>query len=161
MTAALVRDLAVGALAGYAGSRAMDRATTWYWNRMSDASRTREHDANPDGTPLVVGRRVAGLLGRGDGTAAAYTAAGQVHRALGMSYGIAASGLVRRGLPPVAAGIATGSAAFVLVDELAMSTLLPPPWAYPLDSHLRGLVGHLTLGVTAGLVLTAARALGR
>jgi hypothetical protein len=161
MSAALVRDVGVGALAGYAGSRAMDRATTWYWERMSASSKQRERAANPDGTPLVVGRTVAGLIGRGDGTDAAYRTAGQLHRALGVTYGVKAALLARWGVPPTAAGLLTAAAAFVVVDEALMSTMLPNPTAYPKESHLRGVVGHLTLGATVGVVLSAERRLRR
>jgi hypothetical protein len=38
-----------------------------------------------------------------------------------------------------------------------MSVLTAPPSAYPKESHLRGVVGHATLGVTIGAVLSVAR----
>jgi hypothetical protein len=152
--AALAQDLAVGAVAGYAGSRAMDRATTWYWDRMDEQAKQRERAANPDGTPLVVGRVGARLLGRGDEDGAAYRTAAQVHRGLGIAYGVAAALLARRGTPPLGAGLLAGAGAFALVDEGVLSTVLPPPTAYPPESHARGLLGHLVLGATAGAVLT-------
>jgi hypothetical protein len=161
MGGSLARDLAVGALAGHLGSQAMDRATTWYWNRMSETAKAREHDANPDGTPLVVGRRVAAALGRDATDETAARVAAHAHRALGVTYGVKSALLTRWGMPPMAAGVLNAAAAFVVVDELAMSVLLPAPDAYPVESHVRGAVGHLTLGVTVGLVLTAAERLRR
>lgn len=153
--------VAVGLAAGYLGSRAMDRATTWYWGRMSEQARGHEADANPDGTPLTVGRAVAVRLGRGDAAQTAYATAAQLHRGLGLLYGVVAQQLVRSGVPPLAAGLLTGAAAFVLVDEALMSTVLPPPSAYPLESHVRGVVGHLTLGATVGLLLTGVNGAAR
>lgn len=161
MGTALARDIAVGALAGYAGSLAMDRATTWYWDRMSEQAKQLERDANPDGTPLSVGRTFAPLLGRGDSEADAYRTAGQLHRALGITYGIKAAILSRWGMSPMAAGLLSGAGAFVVVDEGVMSVLTAPPSAYPKESHLRGVVGHLTLGATVGAVLSAARRVSR
>jgi hypothetical protein len=49
---------------------------------------------------------------------------------------------------------------FLLVDELANSLFFtPPPQAYPPESHLRGLVGHLTFGAATGVLLSVARRL--
>ena len=159
MHAALATDLAVGAAAGYVGSRTMDRVTGWYWDRTGEAARRSEHDANPEGTPLVVGRAAARLLGRGEGEDAAYRTAAQVHRGLGVGYGFVAALLARRGTPPMTAGLLAGAGAFVLVDEAALSLVLPTPTRYPLHSHLRGVAGHLALGATAGLLLTAVQRL--
>lgn len=151
-------DLVVGAAAGYVGSRVMDLATTAVYERTSAEARAREVVANPDGTPLVLGRALARATGQ-EGDRAAYALAGRAHRGLGMTYGAVAALLAARGVPPLTAGIATGAAAFALVDELALSAVLPPPSAYPLASHVRGVVGHLVLGATVGLLLTAARRL--
>jgi len=73
-----------------------------------------------------------------------------VHRTLGACYGMAASSLVRRGVPPVVAGLAVGTAALVVVDE---GTGLPQFRDYPLESHLRGVVGHETFGLAARVLL--------
>ncbi len=160
MSSSWAWDAAAGLAAGYVGSRAMDRATAWYWGRMSQQARTREGEANPEGTLLTVGRAVAVRLGRSDDAAAAQATAAQLHRGLGLAYGVVAARLVRSGIPPLAAGVVTGAAAFALVDEAVMSTLLPPPWAYPVESHVRGAVGHLTLGAVVGILLTVCRRVG-
>ena len=56
----------------------------------------------------------------------------------------------------------TGATAFLLVDEgLTSTAFTPPPRAYPVESHLRGVVGHITFGVAAGAMLVIARWLGR
>ena len=84
-----------------------------------------------------------------------------LHRSLGVAYGVAAAALVRAGVRPFLAEIVTGATAFVLVDEgLSSAAFTPPPGAYPVESHLRGVVGHLTFGVAAGVMLAVARRLG-
>jgi hypothetical protein len=84
-----------------------------------------------------------------------------MHQSLGQGYGVVAAALTRRGVPPLAAGVASGAAGFVLIDELANGLFFtPPPQAYPVESHLRGLVGHLTFGATTGALLALARRLG-
>jgi hypothetical protein len=51
-------------------------------------------------------------------------------------------------------------AGFLLVDEAANSLFFtPPPQAYPVESHLRGVVGHLVFGATLGALLALARRL--
>jgi hypothetical protein len=157
-----VRDLAIGAAIGYCSSRAMDQATSWYLERQSEVSRRREEEFARGGTPELVGKKLARLAGRDDVTDEAAIKIGSVvHRSLGMTFGIAAAALARKGLTPLAAGVATGAAAFVVVDEAFLSAFFtPPPWAYPFESHLRGVVGHLGYGVAAGAMLSAARWLG-
>ena len=84
-----------------------------------------------------------------------------VHRSLGVVYGMAAAALVRAGAIPFQAGIVTGATAFLLVDEGVSSVAFtPPPRAYPVESHLRGVVGHLTYGVATGAMLAITRRLG-
>jgi hypothetical protein len=80
---------------------------------------------------------------------------------LGVTYATVATALTRAGVPPMRAGIATGATAFVLVDEGFMSAFVtPPPWAYHVESHIRGVVGHLALGGAVGAMLAVARRLG-
>jgi hypothetical protein len=140
----------------------MDQATSWYLERQSEVSRRREEEIARGGTPELIGKKLARLVGRDDVTdEAAFKIASVVHRSLGMTYGMAAAALTRKGVMPLAAGVATGAAAFVVVDEAFLSAFFtPPPWAYPFESHLRGVVGHLGYGVAAGALLSAARWLG-
>ena len=154
-------DLAFGAAIGYCASRVMDRATTWYRERQGEASRRREDEVAPGGGLVLAGRVLAGVAGRAVTDEEAARIGLVVHRSLGVSYGIAAAALVRRGIGPLRAGLIAGTAAFLLVDEGVNSAFFtPPPRAYPVESHLRGIVGHLTYGVVAGALLAAVRWLG-
>jgi hypothetical protein len=155
-----IRVLLVGAAAGYLAGRVMDQATTWFYERQSDASKRREQELLPEGAPLASARKLAGLIGAEptDGQAGAIAKA--MHQSLGQGYGVVAAALTRRGVPPLAAGVASGAAGFVLVDELANGLFFtPPPQAYPVESHLRGVVGHLTLGAAMGVLLAVAKRL--
>jgi hypothetical protein len=139
----------------------MDQATTWFYTRQSDASKEREGELLPEGAPVASARKLAGLIGAEPTDEQAGTIAATLHQGLGQLYGVAAAALTRRGVPPVRAGLASGAAGFLLVDELANSLFFtPPPQAYPVESHLRGLVGHLTFGATTGALLALARRLG-
>jgi hypothetical protein len=156
-----IRVLFVGAAAGYLAGQLMDQATTWFYERQSDASKQREGELLPEGAPLASARKLAGLIGAEPTDEQAGTIAATLHQGLGQLYGVVAAALTRRGVPPVRAGLASGAAGFLLVDELANGLFFtPPPQAYPVESHLRGLVGHLTFGATTGALLALARRLG-
>ena len=157
----VMRDLGVGAGIGYGASMAMDQATGWYFERQSEASRRREEAVAPGGAPVLVGKKLAGLAGRKVSDEQAARIGLVVHRFLGMAYGAAAAELARKGVAPLMAGLATGAVAFVAVDEAFLSAFFtPPPQDYPIESHVRGVVGHLALGAAAGMMLSGARRLG-
>jgi hypothetical protein len=153
-----IRVLFVGAAAGYLAGQVMDQATTWFYGRQSDASKQREDELLPGGAPLATARKLAGVIGAEPTDDQAGRIALALHQSLGQLYGVVAAALTRRGVAPLAAGVATGAGGFLVVDELANGLFFtPPPQAYPVESHLRGVVGHLTFGVTTGLLLALAR----
>ena len=156
----VIRVLLVGAAAGYLAGQVMDKATTWFYERQSDASKQREGELLPEGAPMATARKLAGLVGAEPTDEQAATIASGLHQSLGQLYGVVAAALARNGVPPVAAGLATGAGGFMLVDELANGLFFtPPPQAYPVESHLRGAVGHLTFGAATGVLLALARRL--
>jgi hypothetical protein len=155
-----IRVLVVGATAGLVAGEVMDKATTWYYGRQSDASKEREQELLPEGAPLAAARKLAGLIGAEPTDDQAGQLALAMHRGLGQGYGVVAAALARRGMAPVTAGVASGVGGFLVVDELANSLFFtPPPQAYPIESHLRGVVGHLTFGAVTGVLLALARRL--
>lgn len=82
------------------------------------------------------------------------------HRAYGMACGVLAALIVGAGMRPMRAGILTGDAAFVLVDEAPNAVQLEPsPFDFPIEAHIRGVIGHATLGVALGTALTIAKPL--
>ncbi|HYO35474.1 MAG TPA: hypothetical protein VER97_05330 [Geodermatophilus sp.] len=143
-------SLWTGALAGYAASRTMDAVTGWFHERQSETSREREQEIAPGGMLVALGRQLGRASGRDVDEATAGRIGLAVHRTFGVTYGVLAAALVRRGLHPLAAGPLVGAGAFLLVDE---GTSLPTMTVYPLVSHLRGVVGHATVGVVIGLLL--------
>jgi uncharacterized membrane protein YagU involved in acid resistance len=84
-----------------------------------------------------------------------------LHYAYGAAWG-AAWALARHRFERLGllAGLAFGAALWAISDEALVPLLrfTPPPWRYPLSSHLRGLVGHLVYGTaTDGGIRLAAR----
>lgn len=139
-----------GALVGYAASRTMDAATAEFHRRQDDDSRAREEEIAPGGTLVQLGRQLGSAAGRDLDDGAAGRVGLAVHRTFGVTYGVLAAALVRRGVSPLAAGLAVGTGAFLLVDE---GTSLPTLTAYPPVSHARGIAGHGTFGLVAGVLL--------
>ncbi len=141
----------MGGLVGYVASRTMDQATTWFYERQSDASKTREEELAPGGSLVQLGKQLGQAAGRELGDEEAGRVGLAVHRTLGVAYGMAASALIGRGTRPLTAGLVVGTAAFVLVDE---GTAISQFTDYPVASHMRGVVGHAALGLTAGVLLS-------
>lgn len=141
----------VGALVGYVASRTMDQATTWFHAQQSDQSKRREEEIAPGGTLVQLGKQVGGALGRELGDDEAGQVGLALHRSLGAGYGVIAAVLARSGVRPLTAGLAVGAAAFILVDE---GTALSQFAEYPVESHLRGVVGHGAWGLVAGALLS-------
>ena len=141
----------VGALVGYTASRTMDAATTLFYARQTDASKRREEELAPGGTLVQFGKQVGAALGRDLSDAQAARVGLTAHRTFGVTYGIIANALARRGRRPMHAGLAVGSAAWLVVDE---GTALPTFTSYPVESHLRGVVGHGAFGLAAGALLS-------
>jgi uncharacterized membrane protein YagU involved in acid resistance len=56
---------------------------------------------------------------------------------------------------PLGAGILTGLGIWLVVDEGANPVMgfTPPAPAYPRETHIRGLLGHLAYGGTLGALL--------
>jgi hypothetical protein len=144
----------VGALAGYAASRIMDQATAFFYAIQTERSKKREEELAPGGTLVQLGKQLGAAAGRELADEQAGRVGLAVHRTFGVGYGMAAAALAGRGMPPMKAGLTVGAAAWVLVDE---GTALPTFTDYPVESHLRGVVGHGTLGLALGALLTLVR----
>ena len=129
----------------------MDRATTLFYGVQTQASKDREEELAPGGTLVQFGKQLGEAFGRELDDAQGGRVGLAAHRTLGTLYGVAAAALVRRGMAPLKAGLVVGTAAWVIVDE---GTALPTFTDYPVESHLRGVVGHGTWGLAAGLLLS-------
>jgi hypothetical protein len=144
-------NLVVGALVGYVASRAMDQATTWFYAQQSDESKRREEEIAPGGTLVQFGKQVGEALGKELDDDEAGRVGLLFHRTMGSTYGMVVAALVRRGMRPMTAGLTVGTGAFVLIDE---GTALSDFAAYPVESHLRGVVGHAAFGLVAGALMS-------
>jgi hypothetical protein len=151
-TRSLIADATRGAIAGGVATWFMDLVTTALYEAQSDETNARERAAQARGKGSVENmlerfESVTGIAVPDDLRPAALQA---LHYGLGIGPG-AAYGVLRNRLPLVGAGrgILFGLTLFAVNDEF-MNTALGlagPPGAYPLETHWRGLVGHVVLGV--------------
>jgi hypothetical protein len=154
----LLTDLARGAVAGAVGTWAMDKVTQWMWNREDADALEREMEARPGGLDPAhaIANRVAGAMGKELSPRQPHPAGVGVHYALGILPG-AVYGALRNRVGGVDAlgGLLYGLGLFVFEDEGANALLgtSGKPTEYPWQAHVRGLVGHMVLGVATHATL--------
>lgn len=163
--AAVGEDLAVAALAGYLGTKAMEPVSTKLYELESAADRAREDAARPGEPYRIAADRLSRLVGLDLTDHQLDTASLVFHYGLAISWA-PLYGLLRRTvrMRPIPAGLATGAAMSVLADELMTPAFgfSAPNLDYPLATHLRGIAAHLVFGMAVAAVTeTAWRLRGR
>jgi hypothetical protein len=147
--------VATWVVAGYVGTKAMEPVSMFLYRHEPAQARAIEDAARPGPPSRAAGEKITSALGLN------LTDEVLDKVALGFHYGLALSwaplyGILRRrvGLAAPLAALLTGLTMSVLADEL-MTPLLgfsAPNRAYPLATHLRGVVAHLVFGATVGAV---------
>jgi len=147
-----------GAIAGAVATWLMDLTTTGLVQGESDEDKRREAAAQPNGQSSVANMvdRLEGQTGLRVSDSARSTVLNLVHYCLGVVPG-AIYGALRRRVPAIAVGggLLYGVLLFVANDEVVNTELgfAGPYQAYPLASHVRGIVGHAVLGVATDRTL--------
>lgn len=149
------RTLAANAAAtiagGYAGSKVMDPVTTKMMEMQSEQAMQQEKAASKGGSaPIVAAEKLARAVGEELDEQEKQQAGSVMHYLTGMAAGPLYLWLRRRHrMSPLAAGLASGMALFVAVDEIGNPLIgtSGPPQAYPMATHMRGFVGHVVFGV--------------
>jgi hypothetical protein len=155
----VLADLALAPVAGYLGTKAMEPVGSWLYEHESQASREREEAARPGPPYRIAAQKTTALLGLNLSDAALDKAALAFHYGLAISWAPTYALLRRRtALGPVAAGLASGAAMSVIVDEGLTPALgfSAPNRAYPLAAHARGVASHLAFGLALAAVTETA-----
>jgi hypothetical protein len=153
----MFRDLTRGAVAGMVGTWMMDLVTTALYEKQSKKVTQREVAARPDGKSSVelMLERIEDTSGVELNKEQSALATQWIHYALGAVPG-ALYVFARERIPGVGAahGMVYGALVFIVNDEWLNWKLgfSGPPQAYPTETHMRGLIGHLVLGVTTDVV---------
>ncbi|GAA3731029.1 hypothetical protein HDA32_005616 [Spinactinospora alkalitolerans] len=156
-----MRDATVdGAVAGAVGVWAMDVATWTMYRKEPPELLEQEKRARVFGKDVAhaAARRLARMAGSDVARDEPNAGGIFVHYLLGIGPGVAYAQLRRRH-PWIAAGKGAlwGTALFVINDEVAgpLARVASGPRSYPWQTHVRGLVGHVVLGVATHVVLDA------
>jgi hypothetical protein len=153
----LVSDVGIGMIGGYVGTKVMERASMKLYELESEEDRKREEEVRPGPPYEIAARKTTQALGIELSEEQIQTLATYgFHYGLGMGWGPVYTVLRRwTNLSPVSAGLLSGAAMSLLVDE-GMTPLLgfsAPNRAYPLSTRLRGFAAHLVFGL--GVAATA------
>jgi hypothetical protein len=157
-------EIVKGAVAGAAGTWAMNRTTTWLYERESPEARERENDARGGQSAYATAAEsLAARAGVELAESQKSTAASGIHWLTGLFAGTTYAAL-RRSWPEVAAGAGTlyGGGFFLVMDELMNPALglTPGPRRFPWQTHARGLAGHLVFGIVNDTALRVLDRLG-
>jgi len=146
-----IKDMVVGLVSGYVGTKLMDPVTTKLYDISSEADKQQEKAVSPGVAYNIAAQKMSSAVGI-TLTDEQTQAAGQaMHWGLGLTGGNFYV-LLRRitSIGPVAAGLVTALVLWAGVDEGAnwFFNFSAPPEAYPLSTHIRGFAGHIVLGLT-------------
>ncbi len=152
-------------IGGYVGTQVMERVSMKLYELEPEEDRKREEEVRPGPPFVIAARKTTESLGIDLSEAHVQTLATYVfHYGLGMGWGPPYALLRRRtNLNPVSAGLLTGAAMSLLVDE-GMTPLLgfsAPNRDYPLSTRLRGFAAHLAFGLGVAGTVETIRWLGR
>jgi hypothetical protein len=161
----VLEDLPISALAGLAGTKAMEPVGQKLYEWEPEEDRRREEAVRPGPPFEIAAAKTLRLLGRGSDEKTTERLGLAFHYGLAVGWAPTYALLRRRTtLRPLTAGLASGTAMWLLADE-GMTPALgfsAPNRAYPLSTHIRALLAHLAFGAAvAGVTETAWRLLGR
>jgi uncharacterized membrane protein YagU involved in acid resistance len=143
-------DLALSAVAGYVGTKAMEPVSMKLYELEPEHVREREDAARPGPPYQIAAEKISAGLGITLDDQQLQRASMALHYGLAIQWAPLYTLLRRRtDWSPVASGLATGTAMSVIADGLmtpAFGFSAPNP-EYPLATHARGFAAHLVFGL--------------
>ncbi len=161
----VIANVGLGLIGGFVGTKVMEPVSMKLYEWEPEEARRQEDAVRPGPPYELAARKITTLLGLTLSDQKIQTVGTILfHYGLGMSWGPVYTLLRRRtDLNPVAAGLGTGLAMSLIVDE-GLTPLLgfsAPNRAYPLVTHVRGVVAHLAWGLGVAAAAEALVWLGR
>jgi len=146
-----------GVIAGAVATWIMTAVTTLMYDREDRAAREREDRARGDKTAYeIAAERTAKLTGRALTVKQRRRIGLWIHWGLGIGAAVVYA-LIRTRIadPGILHGLIFGFVFWAVLDEtmVPLLRLTPGPRAFPWQTHLRGLVGHLVFGATTEVTI--------
>lgn len=149
-----LKGAVIGAISGYAGLEAMTPVTTKLQAMQSPQDAEQEKRVSPGVSYTVAAKSLASRAGRQLNDQQATQLGSVFHVGLGLAAGEMYM-VLRRGFGwgPALSGLVVASLLWGGVDEGLTPAMgwSAPNSAYPMSTHVRGAVGHLTLGAVVAL----------
>lgn len=158
-----IADLGIALISGYIGTKVMEPVSMKLYEMESDEDRQREDAVRPGPPYELAAEKTAALVGVQLSDEQKQMVGLVFHYGLGMGWAPVYTLLRRRtSLHPLLAGLVAGAAMSLIVDEglTPMLGFSAPNAAYPLSTHLRGVVAHLAFGAGVAAAAEALRWLG-
>lgn len=148
--------LLIGTAAGVIASFVMDGVTTLFMRTQSD-SLEREQEARDVSQPVALAGRIGTLLGFNLSHRATELGGTILHRMTGIGASPLITAIALRRNRQVRDAVTAMLVIWLVFDE-GTSWAIEPGQArsYPAATHLRGLVGHISYGLTIGVIARAA-----
>lgn len=146
-------EIAAGVIGGIVATKVNDYVEKAFWEVTPESEKVlepeTEHNSSAEAAAHMLLERETDVPREQD---VAIVKKG-VHYGLGAAWGPLYCWLRRHGdMPPALAGVVSGTALSLIVDE-TLNPLLgitPPPGAYPESAHLRGFLTHVAWGLVCG-----------
>jgi len=153
--------VAIGAVGGALGTIAMEPVTTFLYQHEDEPDKKREEELRKEPALNVLAARLIELVGAEPTDESKRRLATALHWMYGMGWG-ALYALLRRRVPMLRKGLGLPfGVLFALVGDEVMNQVLgltAPPKAWPIDAHLRGVVGHVAYAAATESTLRALEA---
>jgi len=151
--ASLVKDAIYGAIGGIVGTLVMEQVANGLYKFEADEKKKIEEQIRPEPPFMTLARRLAANGADGPPSEKNVQRLGQaIHWGYGIGWG-ALYGALHDRVPALsrAAGLPFGIVFSLIGDELMTTAmkLTPPPQAFPIDAHVRGLVAHVAYTAAA------------
>ncbi|HEX7047932.1 MAG TPA: DUF1440 domain-containing protein [Gammaproteobacteria bacterium] len=147
---ATIVDLAAGVIGGIVATHVNDFVEAACWKATPESEKAREPETTDDSSAEAAARMLLTCKDDDPPAEQLEIAKKGIHFGLGAAWGPLYCWLRRHmGMSPAMAGITSGTALSLIVDE-TLNPLLgitPPRNAYPASAHVRGLVTHVAWGL--------------
>lgn len=161
----LLKDAIYGGIGGVIGTLVMEQVASALYTLEAEEKKKIEEQIRPEPPFMTLARRLAANASDGPPSEATIQRLGQaIHWGYGIGWG-ALYGVLHDRIPSLsrAAGLPFGIAFSLIGDELMTTAmkLTPPPQAFPIDAHVRGLAAHVAYTAAAdGVYHTLKRVAG-